>query len=74
MLSASAITMPIDQYGLYVTISDVLDMHAIDDVIVQATERVAYSASLTNEKLVRGILMGWRFKSGKWLKKSIVSA
>jgi Na+-driven multidrug efflux pump len=24
--------------------------------------------------LVRGILMGWRFKSGKWLKKSIVSA
>lgn len=58
VLSASAITMPIDQYGLYVTISDVLDMHAIDDVIVQATERVAYSASLTNEKLVRGILMG----------------
>lgn len=57
VLSASAITMPIDQYGLYVTISDVLDMHAIDDVIVQATERVAYSASLTNEKLVRGILM-----------------
>ena len=57
VLSASAITMPIDQYGLYVTISDVLDMHAIDDVIVQATERVAYSASLTNEKLVRGVLM-----------------
>ena len=58
VLSATAITMPIDQYGLYVTVSDVLDMHAIDDVIVQATERVAYSASLTNEKLVRGVLMG----------------
>jgi Na+-driven multidrug efflux pump len=24
--------------------------------------------------LVRGILMGWRFKSGKWAKKSVVSA
>lgn len=57
VLSASAITMPVDQYGLYVTISDVLDLSAIDDVAVQATERVAYSASLTNEKLVRGVLM-----------------
>ena len=56
-LGTTSMTMAIDQYGLYVTISDQLDLHAIDDVILHATEEVGYSAGLTNEKLVRGVLM-----------------
>ena len=56
-LGTTAMTMAIDQYGLYVTISDQLDLHAIDDIILHATEEVGYSAGLTNEKLIRGVLM-----------------
>lgn len=56
-LNTSAMTMAIDQYGLYVTISDQLDLHAIDDIILHATEEVGYSAGMTNEKLIRGVLM-----------------
>ena len=56
-LGTTAMTMAIDQYGLYVTISDQLDLHAIDDMILHATEEVGYSAGMTHEKLVRGVLM-----------------
>ena len=56
-LKSTTITAVIDQYGLYVAISDQLDMHAIDPIILHATEEVGYAASLTYEKLIRGVLM-----------------
>lgn len=56
-LKTTSINVGIDQYGLYVAVSDQLDMHAIDDVILHATEEVGYSAGLTYEKLVRSVLM-----------------
>lgn len=56
-LTTTSVSVPIDQWGLFVSISDVLDMHAIDNIILHATEEVGYSAGLTYEKLIRSILM-----------------
>lgn len=56
-LGTTAKTISIDQYGLYVAISDELDLRAVDDVALHALDEVSYSAGLTNEKLTRGVLM-----------------
>lgn len=56
-LKTTSINVSIDQYGLYVTVSDQLDMHAIDEVILHGTEEVGYTAGLTYEKLIRSVLM-----------------
>ena len=58
VLRASAINIPIDQYGRYVTISDILDMRAIDPVALHAAEEVAWSGQLKYEKLIRTVLQG----------------
>ena len=58
VLRASAINIPIDQYGRYVTISDILDMRAIDPVALHAVEEVAWSGQLKYEKLIRTVLQG----------------
>ena len=44
------------QYGTYVTVSDQLKLHAIDDVILGATEELGASAGTTQDKLVRDVL------------------
>lgn len=56
-LGQSAITQTIDQYGTYVAVSDQLELHAIDDVILGATEELGASAGTTQDKLVRDALM-----------------
>ena len=56
VLKASAISIAIDQYGRYVTISDVLDMRAIDPVALHAAEEVSYAGQMKYEKLIRGVL------------------
>ena len=56
-LAMTSITVPIDQYGLYVSISDQLETHAVDDIILGATEEVGFSAGKTYDKLVRAVLM-----------------
>ena len=49
----------IDQYGTYATISDVLELHAYDDVILGATEEMGASLAETQEALIRdGLLAG----------------
>ena len=53
-----AITATLAQYGDYVTVSDVLDLHAIDDVILGATEELGASAGETADILVRNTLIG----------------
>ena len=47
----------IDQYGIYVTVSDVLELHAIDDVILGASEELGASSGKTQDELVRNDLV-----------------
>lgn len=55
-LGESAVTAEITEYGAYVTISDVIDLHHVDPILQKATERLAYAAGLTYEKLIRNEL------------------
>jgi N4-gp56 family major capsid protein len=50
-------TGAIDQYGTYATVSDVLELHAYDDVILGATEEMGASAAETQETLIRNGLL-----------------
>lgn len=53
-----AITATLTQYGDYVTISDIIDLHAIDDIVLGASEELGAAAGLTNDLLVRNVLLG----------------
>lgn len=53
----SSITGTIDQYGTYATVSDQLELHAYDDVILGATEEMGASAAETQETLIRDALL-----------------
>ena len=50
-------TGTINQYGTYATVSDQLELHAYDDVILGATEEMGASASETQETLIRDALL-----------------
>lgn len=52
----SSKTASIDQYGTYASISDELELHAYDDVILGATEEMGASAAETQEVLIRDAL------------------
>lgn len=47
----------VEQYGTYATVSDQLELHAYDDVILGATEEMGSSAAQTQEILIRDALM-----------------
>jgi N4-gp56 family major capsid protein len=51
----SAVTQAITQYGTYVSVSDQLELHAIDDVILGAAEELGASAGTTQDRLVRNV-------------------
>ena len=53
----SSRTGTIDQYGTYATISDKLELHAYDDIILGATEEMGSSAAETQEILIRDALL-----------------
>ena len=53
----SSQTVTIQQHGDYVTISDRLDMHAIDNVILGATEELGAAAGETADTLTRNALV-----------------
>ena len=52
-LGQSSMTSSIIQKGTYVTVSDQLELHAIDDVILGATEELGASAGTSQDKFVR---------------------
>lgn len=54
---ASAKTGSVDQYGTYVSVSDVLEMQAYDPVIMGAIEEMGASAAETQETLIRDGLL-----------------
>ena len=51
----SAVTQAVTQYGTYVSVSDQLELHAIDDVILGAAEELGASAGTTQDKLVHNV-------------------
>ena len=53
----SSITDTIEQYGTYATVSDQLDLHAYDPVILGATEEMGASMAETQETLIRNALL-----------------
>lgn len=53
----SSKTGSINQYGTYATVSDKLELHAYDDVILGATEEMGASAAETQEVLIRDALL-----------------
>lgn len=50
-------TGTINQYGTYASVSDQLELHAYDDVILGATEEMGASAAETQEVLIRDALL-----------------
>ena len=57
-LSLSVLTATVDQYGGYVETSDVLQMTAIDPIIVQATKKIAEQAGQTLDTITREVVVG----------------
>lgn len=55
-LNMSAVEAQIEQYGDYTTVSDLLDMTAVDDVILSCTEEHGAQAGLTLDTLTRNEL------------------
>jgi N4-gp56 family major capsid protein len=53
----STITDTIEQYGTFASISDQLDLHAYDPVILGATEEMGASMAETQETLIRNALL-----------------
>lgn len=53
----SSKTGSIDQYGTFAAITDQLELHAYDDVILGATEEMGASAAETQETLIRDALL-----------------
>ncbi len=57
-LSVSTVKAEVSQYGDYVTISDMLDMTAIDNNVVEATKICGQQAGLTMDTITRNVLQG----------------
>ena len=47
----------LNQYGTYAAVSDQLELHAYDDIILGATEEMGISAAKTQETLIRDALL-----------------
>lgn len=52
-MGVSVIQSPVEQFGMYVTISDRLETHAVDNMLLGATEELGASASRTQDTLIR---------------------
>lgn len=55
-LGMTSKNVAISEYGQYVTISKQLELHAIDDAVLGATEELGAAAGKTYDKLVRDLL------------------
>ena len=57
-LDVDTITATVSQYGGYVETTDVLDLTAIDPIVVQATQMIASQAGRTLDTITREVLAG----------------
>ena len=55
-LSVTAITATVKQYGDYITQSDVLELTALDNTIIEATKLLGRQAGVTLDTVVRNVL------------------
>ena len=55
-LTVTAITAEVNQYGDYITMSDVLELTTIDNVILEATKLLGRQAGLTLDTVVRNVM------------------
>lgn len=55
-MGMTTLTASLEQYGMFVAITDLLDLHAIDNVLLGATEELGASAGETKDVLVRNVL------------------
>ena len=55
-LSASSIEAEVSQYGDYVSLSDILDLTAIDNNVLEATKAIGRQAGLTLDTITRNVL------------------
>lgn len=55
-LSATAIEATVAQYGDYIVLSDMLDLTAIDPIVVEATKIAGRQAGLTLDTITRNVL------------------
>lgn len=56
-LGVSSLTDQVEQYGTYVTVSDQLELTAVDPVILEANTELAASAGRTRDELIRNDLV-----------------
>lgn len=57
-LNVSTITATVNQYGDYIVQSDVLELTAIDNTILEATKLLGNQAGLTLDTITRNVLQG----------------
>ena len=55
-MGMTTLTAALEQYGMFVAITDLLDLHAIDNVLLGATEELGASAGETKDILIRNVL------------------
>lgn len=55
-LEVTTVTAEVEQYGYYITQSDMLELTAIDNTIVQATKLLGQQAGITLDTIVRNII------------------
>jgi N4-gp56 family major capsid protein len=55
-MGMTAITVALAQYGQFVAVTDLLKLHALDDVIAGAVEEIGASSGKTHDILVRNVL------------------
>ena len=53
----TTLTSGIKQYGMYLSVTDQLELHAIDNIILGATEELGASAGDTQDIAIRNVLM-----------------
>ncbi len=57
-LNVSAISATVEQYGDYIEQTDMLELTAVDNTIVEATKQLASQAGLTMDTIVRNEIVG----------------
>lgn len=57
-MNVSTLTATVDQYGDYIEQTDILELTAIDNTIVEATKELAAQAGLTMDTVVRNVIVG----------------
>lgn len=76
-LSAKALTATVAQYGGYVTLSDVIQLTAIDNNVVQATKLCASQAGRTLDTITREVMAAGtnvQYAGGKTSRAAITAA